>query len=692
MKAINGVPKDHTNRSPYGHIAYLGKFGTLETYEATFTSPRFPKLDWQCFSFWFFLGSSSSAPAIDSLDLKLLYHNSASSDNQKVIWKSDSTHRSGEWHRIQRRIDFSNEYGKLIFQADRPAGSRAVLALDDIAILPFACDAPVSCPFTGTTCNWKDDTSSDNNLLWSFGIGRVRYASQLKTPDVLVNSGNILYSDFTAQQGSMEMLSEFVDSPTTPSGACLTLKHLVQDFNDALFEVSQIDANNKRTVLWQFTNTNLLKHPQVVNIAVPNPSGNVPYRFSIKCQSTFASTFISISAITYSNATSCPNNVPVTSKTTTSLTTASPFTAAPGKTTLDCNFEVSYLCNWNMDRPYTFFNIKTITEALKSNFLCPLMDHTKSSRLGHIAYVAQPLFGANTLASGELYIANPYINQSICFTFYYYFIALGRSNFYLTMDMTNPALPHSELRANVLYSETVFHSYGDNELSWKEASLTLEPKRAFDQFTFQIKTQHAFLAFDDIKVVPGKCAESSTVASWCDFEENNSCMFEALHTQATGLSEWALFQGRTVSPKPIADRTTTTIDGHFYGLDLSKNVPPGTYEIISKKMDGLSSTGVGFHCFEFSYYLEDVSPNTTLFFGFQSGSEVMYPLGIWQASGGTAGIWFRHHQELNFQVSFSVIMGIKTVDDTNGKIFIDDIVFNRNSRCKNTHFCDFQVN
>src|SRR5699024_9068704 len=104
----------------------------------------------------------------------------------------------------------------------------------------------------------------------------------------------------------------------------------------------------------------------------------------------------------------------------------------------------------------------------------PLMDHTTQSQNGHYAYFIGA--SASYIAEGALRVANPYRNQTVCFTFYYYFKSFGSSSFQLSMDMLTGTLGLLNVPA---YTETLFHSYGVNELNWKRVSLTIIPKRDF---------------------------------------------------------------------------------------------------------------------------------------------------------------------------------------------------------------------
>ena len=194
------------------------------------------------------------------------------------------------------------------------------------------------------------------------------------------------------------------------------------------------------------------------------------------------------------------------------------------------------------------------------------------------------------------------------------------------------------------------------------------------------------MAIDDIVALEGTCPQD-TRKELCDFEQGSSCVYEPIFSGNT--NEWKIYQGRNMKPSQIPDHTTHTIDGHFYGMDLSllTNSTVTTYLIETSKLPGNGPSAIS--CFKFSYYLESVSSNVTLFYGIKSPTTPVH--GMWQVAGSTAGIWFRHFQSINIENEyFSIQMGINTNGQTKGKVLIDDVVFDQTS-CDQPNFCNFEV-
>ena len=169
----------------------------------------------------------------------------------------------------------------------------------------------------------------------------------------------------------------------------------------------------------------------------------------------------------------------------------------------------------------------------------------------------------------------------------------------------------------------------------------------------------------------------------CDFEEGDTCIFEPVFT---GYENWKVYPA---SNETIPDHTTHSSYGHYYGLDF-KDVRSSSlrrrHVIQSRRLDGSK-----FRCIKFSYLLAKVLPATRLYYEIESRSETgAFPyLTKWQVAGGTAGLWFTHKVPLERRM-FDFRMGIDTVGESDGKVFVDDVLFTQDS-CDNPHNCNFEV-
>src|SRR5699024_8929138 len=117
------------------------------------------------------------------------------------------------------------------------------------------------------------------------------------------------------------------------------------------------------------------------------------------------------------------------------------------------------------------------------------------------------------------------------------------------------------------------------------------------------------------------------------------------------------------------------------GLDF-KDVRPSSlrrrHVIQSRRLDGSK-----FRCIKFSYLLAKVLPATNLYYEIESSSALgaLPYLTKWQVAGGTAGLWFTHRVPLKGRM-FDFRMVIETVGESNGKVFVDDVLFTQDS-CDN---------
>ena len=173
-------------------------------------------------------------------------------------------------------------------------------------------------------CGWQEETSK-SSLLWSLGIGRVNDPTKLRSQTPLIPYRNVLYTDFTKinSQGSMELLSEFVDAPQL--GACVTFYYRVvsmsldtdsvtchlrtgvlQDFISFFyfyfffqFQLTQIDLSGSRHVLWSFTDSTKIGYWawRPVTVFVPKTPSVAAYRLSLSAKSANAGTYLGVSSL-----------------------------------------------------------------------------------------------------------------------------------------------------------------------------------------------------------------------------------------------------------------------------------------------------------------------------------------------------------------------------------------------------------
>ncbi len=200
----------------------------------------------------------------------------------------------------------------------------------------------------------------------------------------------------------------------------------------------------------------------------------------------------------------------------------------------------------------------------------------------------------------------------------------------------------------------------------------------------------AVLVLDDIVVRQGECLSSQleTTGKVCDFELNRtSCIFEPVFS--AGQPTWAVYQGVT---EGVADHTTHTANGHYYGLDLAAfggRTSATTFRTSSVAAQAVD--GTTYRCLQFSYLMANVLPNTTLNYYTSSGVGFGRQREHWSVAGSTLKMWFTRRAPLpNYRSTF-LSMGIKTLGEPAGKVFIDDVKFLKTS-CNYPHTCDFEVN
>lgn len=194
------------------------------------------------------------------------------------------------------------------------------------------------------------------------------------------------------------------------------------------------------------------------------------------------------------------------------------------------------------------------------------------------------------------------------------------------------------------------------------------------------------LAIDDILVYEGNCIHDTDMVQFCDYETGKLCLFEPVYNPFD--LNWRIIQAQQVS-EGMHDHTTNGKNGHFYGMDFSQlnltNVNKKSFWIITEKL----ALHKWYFCLRFSYYLENVSPETSLYYG--TSYSILEGLHKhWQLSGNTSKLWFTHEETL-INLSSHIIIGIDIPNNQEkGKIFIDDVSIVLN-KCPDTLLCDFNV-
>lgn len=208
---------------------------------------------------------------------------------------------------------------------------------------------------------------------------------------------------------------------------------------------------------------------------LPNPAHNAPYRLSLSASSANPSTYLGVLQLTYTtDLHKCGHEQSGSTKKAASTSTTPTTSIAPTRN-LNCDFETGTLCNWRTSLSQgstTLFQLGTPLNASIPTLYRPYSDHTTQSTLGHFTYLFNLRLEDSQTAI--LQASNSYPNKVVCFTFAYYFFAIGRvpASFNLTMDSSEE---------NVI----IFRAYGANEITWRKAAFTVTPTTLYNTFTFR---------------------------------------------------------------------------------------------------------------------------------------------------------------------------------------------------------------
>lgn len=355
-----------------------------------------------------------------------------------------------------------------IFTTD---ASNSTLSLDDISFTPGVCDDQINCSFTGTFCSWTDSMLS-STLRWSTGPGRVVKPSSLSIAKMVdLYLSNVLYSDFTAisSPASMQLNSPFLELPDK-NGACLRLVFLVAAINLTTdnFHLDQISVNGTQSTLWILTNASLIGEKVTQTIYIPSPKPIAPYRLALIAKSSNPGTYITVSRVSILDSSNydCNKLIPGLP-----ATTQAPTPTVDFKHTLDCTFENNpSMCNWKQGGNSNF-QVGTAITTFGNQMYLPMVDCTSHTVNGHFLYQ----YTANPYVSSEGIItaSNPYRNQDVCFSFWYYMYTDQVSSFTLSMD-----------NGDLKKQRIVYRGSGGFELKWIQAYFTVLNNGTFSRFVF----------------------------------------------------------------------------------------------------------------------------------------------------------------------------------------------------------------
>lgn len=669
MKNIEAL--DHSTRSAYGHVAYVN--GAPGHQASVFTYKYQRNFGQTCFSFWYMHNGGDVEFVVNALD---------SQAQATMLWNNAAyTGVKNTWMVVKVNVDF-DKYHQVEMQARFKGSGNSSVAIDDLRYDSGKCSLPLVCDFNYNFCNWQQEptTTSSDSLFFSLGSGRVQNASHLH-PNMTsqrLAMYTLAYTDFTllpeGGSGQMMLLSEYV-SPPAGSG-CLELNSVV-DYLDAAdsFSVQAIDLHqSNQWTLWSYDHQATGKGLSKFYISLPAKTD--PYRVAIVVKASHRQTLVLLSSIYYELSVGhCNVNTFTTAPTTTS--TVHPITWPP-KTTLDCDFRHSNLCNWvNTDHKFVFWS-ESRQATLSDRAKLFLPSHPRRDAAGHspsdvFIYLLSEN-GVGVLSS--LYVSNQLKDSTFCFSFYYYYYAEEGS----------------ELN---LGSVNLFTVYADNQNRWLRGMLTVAahtPETSVS-LTFDAFVKKGALALSDFKVTQGACPEAAPGTMFCNFEASRrvskpECFFQPV--VETLKRTWQVILAKDVNEK-FVDHTVHGDTGNVYGINFDGSQIPKSLEPTSFEASVKPKQSVG--CLRFAYYIN----GSNLQLGYKMfNQDNQQVVAEWYGRESTEGMWFVHQRTFDLQLARppSIIFSI-TVDarvtNPQGGIYIDDVTIDH-ARCKEAdNFCDFEL-
>ncbi|XP_076455403.1 MAM and LDL-receptor class A domain-containing protein 1-like [Babylonia areolata] len=204
---------DHTLGTDSGHYAYVDSREGGDGDTADLESPLLLHLASPvCLSFW-----SAMRGVVEGVRSLAVVVRS-SSRRETVVWSQSGDQGQG-WHEVKVSVtpDSSGQM-QIVFRVTRGQGVDAVVAIDDIVVIPGMClDPPgaVSCDFEGALCGWENSGS----WLWTLRQGDAGKPSSGLTADHNGNSSAYYaYADSKLVGSTARLVSPVFD---TSSRVCV---------------------------------------------------------------------------------------------------------------------------------------------------------------------------------------------------------------------------------------------------------------------------------------------------------------------------------------------------------------------------------------------------------------------------------------------------------------------------------------
>ncbi|XP_036360425.1 MAM and LDL-receptor class A domain-containing protein 1-like isoform X2 [Octopus sinensis] len=637
-----GPKVDHSEQTAQGSYIYVLPKWPIQTGEKAVlvSDPIAPVPRRRCMSFWYYMKGNSAG------ELEVGYA------NESVLWRI-SDDQGDKWHLGKVPLSITNRFKKMTISASAGAGSRSIIAIDEISFdlkpcglypinakpvlrpsTPSAPTTPTSppstfkpnskfdCSFENGFCSWGQSRNDIFN--WTLQQGPTDSSGTGPNVDHTYGSkkGHYIYieSSYPRKRGDTAILT----SASFSKNINYTLEfyyHMYGSTIGGLNVTMTLDGQQQSQLLWSQRRSQARAW---IKAELSIPPQNVPFAISL------------VGIIGWSvYGDIAIDDIRV-------------FTTEQTEAPLNCTFEASGICKFSTPSNGNY-RWKKHTGIARYPSHAPSFDHTSGTPYGHYM-VFENLWAKNKNSTALLITPTQKSSSDICMSFYYYMHGYRRAslNVYQQINSQNSAS---------LWMDTT-----DQGSRWVKAQVTMPASQDYKViFEGVLHTYGAYVAVDDISSETGECPDpgdtdfEDDMGTWSNIRRN-----DVNWIRATGQMPYRL-------PHPAKDHTMNSMKGHYIFLASdSKSQRKGIL-----RSEVFPATNL--RCLHFWFYLDGTSPGgITVYF---VDEETEAKTAIWALSSAQGNSW--NYAQTAFAWKDSYYVEFEGITNQNHDVYtaLDDIMF-----------------
>ncbi|XP_035213735.1 MAM and LDL-receptor class A domain-containing protein 1-like, partial [Stegodyphus dumicola] len=646
---------DHTLGTAAGGYWFTGTPGsswsTLETTMLNSPSYSKPKNPLNCLHFYFYMDGDGTAwfwKRVDEAYVQAQITYGASST--LLVTKAKNTTRHRVWTYVEAKAEITQNY-QITFTAGIKSDVPALIAVDDIKLVPGNCPEAGSCDFEEGKCTWVDGAGDYN---WVRKSGK-SYVNKETGPDadktLETGDGNyvVVSTKGKTPGGVANLESEFF--PPGGKGLCLNFYYYMKGQNVGKLAVVRKEENITESTIWllktptgqQWNKGAVLLKPSILN-------NQVIFRATIGAEK---DGFFAIDDIKVRAGEKCD------------LTPAIADPRYEAMELLSCTFDNLNLCSWKQDPETLAWKFGNASMFVSTGPKEPL------NGKGHYIYISSYEGNQSNyekVARIQSPVVSSFAPDAACFSFYYHMFGahVGELAVYM-VPMQDQKTP--------LGKQVIWRRKGTQPDKWLQFRDTLNVTEGDYRIEIEAKGGNGFagdIAIDQIVMSLGACPQQDM----CDFE--SSLCGWTVEANRKGNYYWQ--RGANLIKGPDRDHTTRTEAGYYLQAYSDRASVGEETDLVSR----MFNRNWGPHCITFWYYRPGLSVGK-ISVNFRIGGKDFLE---WSAASDVGKFW--HYAQVNADrpEAFKIVIKAEKGRNDDHQMAIDDLWI-KNSRCGPPAACSF---